>query len=272
MPGVLRSNSPLFRRPARRPPDHGPPPPGCPHGLNSPIGRVYELDGQVLLLGIDHTANTTIHRRSPYLACATGARSTSLLQNGQPTRFDYGEIDHCCQNFALVDGWLDARGFAAPGNRGDARGRGWRSRDVVAVVIERLRQDETAFLHPLGLTRNATKRWPPGKGEPDPLQAVRQQVFQVIDQAVERGQEAACRRRPGAGAADLGGQVRRAARAQALNLFEQPLGARVRHVVEGEQDVEIGHQQPGHLIVDKHQVAPGEGFLQVIAVAGNDPA
>ena len=32
-----------------------------PHGLDSPVGRVYELDGQVLLLGVDHTANTTIH-------------------------------------------------------------------------------------------------------------------------------------------------------------------------------------------------------------------
>ena len=26
-----------------------------------PVGRAYELDGQVLLLGVDHTANTTIH-------------------------------------------------------------------------------------------------------------------------------------------------------------------------------------------------------------------
>ena len=28
------------------------------------VGRVYELDGQVLLLGVDHTANTTIHLAS----------------------------------------------------------------------------------------------------------------------------------------------------------------------------------------------------------------
>ena len=75
----------------------------------------------------------------------------TLLQNGQPTRFDYGEIDHCCQNFALVDGWLDARGLQRLGTVGRARSRLARSRDVVAVVIERLRQDETAFLHPFGI-------------------------------------------------------------------------------------------------------------------------
>ena len=32
-----------------------------PHGLNSPVGRAYELDAQVLLLGVGHYANTTIH-------------------------------------------------------------------------------------------------------------------------------------------------------------------------------------------------------------------
>ncbi len=32
-----------------------------PHGLDSPVGRVYKLDGEVRLLGFDHDANTTIH-------------------------------------------------------------------------------------------------------------------------------------------------------------------------------------------------------------------
>ena len=41
-------------------PYHRPAPGGCPT-IGWPVGRVYELDGQVLLLGVDHTANTTIH-------------------------------------------------------------------------------------------------------------------------------------------------------------------------------------------------------------------
>ena len=94
---------------------------------------------------------------------------------------------------------------------------------MVAVVIERLRQDETAFLHPFGIDEECDEALASLEREPDPLQAVRQQVFQVIDQAVERGQEAGI---AGGGQAqelaDLGGRVRRAARAQALNLFEQP--------------------------------------------------
>ena len=66
LPGVLRSDSPhafaaAGPQAARITAPH---PVDVPHGLDSPVGRVYELDGQVLLLGVDHTANTTIHLAS----------------------------------------------------------------------------------------------------------------------------------------------------------------------------------------------------------------
>ena len=32
-----------------------------PHGLDSPVGRACALGGSVLLLGVDHSANTTLH-------------------------------------------------------------------------------------------------------------------------------------------------------------------------------------------------------------------
>ena len=41
-----------------------------------------------------------------------------VLRDGQITRLDYAEIDHCCQNFSLVDGWLDARGLQRRGTVG----------------------------------------------------------------------------------------------------------------------------------------------------------
>jgi len=131
-----------------------------PHGINSPVGRVYELDGQVLLLGVDHTANTTIHlgeslagvryRRPKYL---------TILKDGKPARFDYGEIDHCCQNFSLVDGWLDERGLQKRGQVGYADARLIRSQDIVEVVTERLRQNETTFLHPKGVDEECDDAW-----------------------------------------------------------------------------------------------------------------
>ena len=97
-----------------------------PHGLDSPVGRVYELDGQVLLLGVDHTANTTIHL-GEYMGRARYRRKkyVTLLKEGRLSRFDYTEIDHCCQNFSLVDGWLE-RGLQR--RVGGPRGAGWSDR------------------------------------------------------------------------------------------------------------------------------------------------
>lgn len=154
LPGVLRSDSPhafaakgplATRITAPHPVD-------VPHGLDSPVGRVYELDGQVLLLGVGHDANTTIHLAES-LAGVRYRRNTHvmLLQAGQPTRFDYTEIDHCCQKFDLVDEWLDARQLQCRGRGGYAEARLIHARDIVTVVMEQLRRDETVFLHPPGV-------------------------------------------------------------------------------------------------------------------------
>lgn len=154
LPNVLRSDSPhafaasgphAARIMAAHPID-------VPHGLDSPVGRVYDLDGQVLLLGVDHDANTTIHL-AEYLAGVRYRRKKYLflLQNGQPVRFDYEEIDHCCQNFQLVNQWLEARNLQRWGRVGHAEARLARSRDIVDVVVEHLQHDETVFLHPVGV-------------------------------------------------------------------------------------------------------------------------
>jgi aminoglycoside N3'-acetyltransferase len=129
-----------------------PHPVDVPHGLDSPVGRVYELDGHVLLLGVGHDSNTTIHL-AENLAGVRYRREKfiTLLRDGKPVRFDYREIDHCCQNFALVDGWLDERNLQRHGKVGHAEARLMRSRDVVSVVTERLRENETIFLHPPGV-------------------------------------------------------------------------------------------------------------------------
>lgn len=137
-----------------------PHPIGIPHGLDSPVGRVYELDGQVLLLGVDHGSNTTIHlgenmagvryRRDKYV---------TIMKDGKPTKFEYLEIDHCCRNFSLVDGWLDERGLQRRGKVGHADARLVRSRDIVEVVTGRLREDETTFLHPKGVDEECDDAW-----------------------------------------------------------------------------------------------------------------
>jgi aminoglycoside N3'-acetyltransferase len=119
-----------------------------PHRLQSPIGRVYELDGQILLLGIGHEANTTIHLAEVLAQVPYGVpKYCTILERGRPVRIDYLENDHCCQRFALVDEWLRARDLQREGRVGQAHARLVSSRDVVTVVAEHLGRDPLVFLH-----------------------------------------------------------------------------------------------------------------------------
>ena len=120
-----------------------------PHRLESPVGRVYELDGQVLLLGVGHDANTTVHLAevlagAPY---AVPKHCTVFDAEGGISRVPYQENDHCCARFALVDGWLRDRGLQREGPVGHATARLVRSADVVDIVSGRLRDDPLVFLH-----------------------------------------------------------------------------------------------------------------------------
>jgi len=151
---VLRSDSPhafaaLGPEADRITADH---PLDVPHGLNSPVGRVYELDGLILLLGVGHDADTTIHLAEMMAGVRyRRQKSVVVIHAGHRTRYSYGEIDHCCENFNLVDRWLDADGGQRRGRVGHCEARLARSRHVVATVTDRLRANETVFLHEPGV-------------------------------------------------------------------------------------------------------------------------
>lgn len=152
--GALRSDSPHAF--AAKGPAAGyitsPHPPDFPHGPDSPVGRVHELDGQVLLLGVGHDGNTTIHLGEALAGVRyRRPKHLTILREGKPARLEYVEIDHCCMQFQLVDQGLDAVGLQRRGQVGHGRARLARSRDIVDVVIAHLRLDETAFLHPRGV-------------------------------------------------------------------------------------------------------------------------
>jgi aminoglycoside 3-N-acetyltransferase len=154
LPGVLRSDSPhafaaagpaAAAITAPHPPEH-------PHGADSPVGRVHDLDGQVLLLGVGHDADTTVHLAESLAGVRYRIpKQLTVLRDGAPARLDYEEIDHCCRGFALVDGWLDEHGRQRRGPVGHAQARLAGARDIVAVSVPRLRADETTFLHPPGV-------------------------------------------------------------------------------------------------------------------------
>ena len=162
LPGVLRSDSPHAFAAAGPLAERivAPHPVDVPHGPVSPVGRVLDLGGYVLLLGVGHDANTTVHLAEHMAGVRYRRRKhVTVMRDGAPSRVEYNEIDHCCERFALVDGWLDARSLQRRGGVGHAKARLVPTRAVVDVVVERLRADETIFLHPPGVDTECDDAW-----------------------------------------------------------------------------------------------------------------
>jgi aminoglycoside N3'-acetyltransferase len=152
--GVLRSDSPhAFAAVGPAAPEiTRPHPVDVPHGPDSPVGRAADLDGSVLLIGVGHDADTTIHLAENLAGVRYRRRAYATVRvAGRPVRCDYAEVDHCCARFSLLDSWLESQGRQQRGRVGHAAARLARSRDIVAAALARLREDETVFLHPAGV-------------------------------------------------------------------------------------------------------------------------
>ncbi|MFZ5443212.1 MAG: AAC(3) family N-acetyltransferase [Myxococcota bacterium] len=151
-PGVLRSKHPGGSFAAEGPLAEricAEQPLSPPHGPDSPVGRVHDADGLVLLLGVEHSENTTLHLAE---ALADVPYSVShpcvVVRDGVAHMELIAETDHCCRNFTRADEWLRARGLQREGRIGSAHARLIRSRDVVEVAVAKLREAPLVFLCP----------------------------------------------------------------------------------------------------------------------------
>jgi aminoglycoside 3-N-acetyltransferase len=146
-PGVLRSGHPGGSFAARGPLAASlcrPQPLSPPHGPDSPVGRVHEASGQVLLLGVTQSENTMLHVAEALAGVPYAVSHPCVLADGSRTLI--AETDHCCTGFRQADAWLRARGQKHEGKVGHAHARLHRARDVVAAALERLAADPLVFL------------------------------------------------------------------------------------------------------------------------------
>jgi aminoglycoside 3-N-acetyltransferase len=149
-PGVYRSDHPGGSFAAEGPLGPricAPQPLSPPHGPDSPPGRVHELGGQVLLLGVTHSENTTLHVAEAIARVPYSVSHPCVVEvDGVARTVMIAETDHCCQRFGLADSWLRGRGLQREGKVGNADARLCASRDVVAVAVEHLAVDPLLFL------------------------------------------------------------------------------------------------------------------------------
>jgi aminoglycoside 3-N-acetyltransferase len=149
-PGVLRSTHPGGSFAAQGP--HAayicqPQPLAPPHGIDSPVGRVYQRAGQVLLLGVSHSENTTLHLAESIAKVPYSISHPCLVEeNGEIKEILIAETDHCCKGFRHMDSWLRGSGKQREGRVGHAEARLCQSHDLVEVAKEQLARNPLVFL------------------------------------------------------------------------------------------------------------------------------
>lgn len=103
-------------------------------GEQSPLARLYDLDGQVLLLGVDHANNTSLHLaeyRGEHESKTWTTHYSPMTLDGERAWVAYGDLEGEDHDFALVGEAFAATGAETTGPVGAGSGRAMRVRDVV---------------------------------------------------------------------------------------------------------------------------------------------
>lgn len=115
-------------------------------GESSPQARIYELDGHVLLIGVTHVNNTSLHlaeRRSAPDDAATVTQSSPMIVDGTRRWVTWTELDDDAADFpAIGDGFVES-GAERAGPVGAGAGRLMRSRDIVDFATDWMNRQRT---------------------------------------------------------------------------------------------------------------------------------
>ena len=112
-------------------------------GDGSPIGKLYELDGYVLLIGVGHGNNTSLHMAEfraewpgkPYIK--TGS---AMWVNGERQWVEYEALDIDDDDFEQIGAAYEAQYLIKLGKVGNAEVRFFRQRPIVDFAVEWMEQ------------------------------------------------------------------------------------------------------------------------------------
>jgi len=119
-----------------------------PTGDDSPYGRLCHIGGKVLLLGVDHDRNTTLHLAET-LADVPYLRTASLQMvddDGHVRDFATTHMAYGHREFIGIDKTLRESGLQRIGPVGEAVARLLPAAAMVAFVVDLLRRDPAALL------------------------------------------------------------------------------------------------------------------------------
>ncbi|QUI22905.1 AAC(3) family N-acetyltransferase [Vallitalea pronyensis] len=101
-------------------------------GDTSPLAKVYDLGGKVLLLGVSNDRNTSLHLAEYRIGKREEIENTSPMQVGQETKWvGYKDIDLNVNDFNLIGKAMEEAGKIAVGHIGQAKTLLMDQRDAV---------------------------------------------------------------------------------------------------------------------------------------------
>ena len=116
-------------------------------GDRSPLGKLYELDGHVLLLGVGHGNNTSLHlaeHRAEYAGKRNLRTGSAVLVDGQRQWLAYETLDTNPDDFCQIGAAFDSAHNIAVQQINGAEVRFFRQRLVVDFAIAWMKQHRTA--------------------------------------------------------------------------------------------------------------------------------
>jgi len=141
-PGVRRSGHPQVSFAARGPyaglviADHSF---DRPLGDRSPLGRLYDLDGYILLLGVGHENNTALHLaeyRADYAGKEWVTQGAPVMIDGERQWVTFEDLEGDSDDFAAIGEAFAAAGLERRGQVGSGEGRLMSVRDLVDFAAE----------------------------------------------------------------------------------------------------------------------------------------
>lgn len=108
-------------------------------GDASPLGRLYELDATVVLIGVDHGNNTSLHLaevRGSWPSKQTVEVGARVLVDGVPQWVTFTQTEYEADDFPVVGAAFDAVGAVRVGRFGGAVTKVMRMRELVDFATE----------------------------------------------------------------------------------------------------------------------------------------
>jgi len=110
-----------------------------PLGDRSPLGRLYHLDGHILLLGVGHVNNTALHLaeyRADYPGKEWVTQGAPVMIDGERQWVTFEDLEGDSDDFGAIGEAFAAAGFERRGQVGSGEGRLMNVRDLVDFAAE----------------------------------------------------------------------------------------------------------------------------------------